>query len=100
MPQHIGIVACSAEGAALCYTTICVEGPALLGTRHAHPEVSLHTHSLAQYMDCIYRDDWQGVAELMLCAAHARVRGRRHARAAVDVPQLAGIALINTPGTV
>jgi aspartate racemase len=26
MPQHIGIVACSAEGAALCYRTICVEG--------------------------------------------------------------------------
>ena len=26
MTQHIGIVACSAEGAALCYRTICVEG--------------------------------------------------------------------------
>ena len=49
MPQHIGIVACSAEGAALCYTTICVEGAALLGAPHAHPEVSLHTHSLADY---------------------------------------------------
>ena len=70
MPQHIGIVACSAEGAALCYTTICVEGAALLGEPHAHPEVSLHTHSLAQYMDCIYRDDWHGVARLMLSAAH------------------------------
>ncbi|MGA7986650.1 MAG: amino acid racemase [Burkholderiales bacterium] len=69
MPQHIGIVACSAEGAALCYTTICVEGPALLGAPHAHPEVSVHTHSLAQYMDCIYRGDWRGVAELMLSAA-------------------------------
>ena len=46
MTQHIGIVACSAEGAALCYRTICAEGEALLGT-HAHPEVSLHTHSLA-----------------------------------------------------
>jgi aspartate racemase len=68
-PQHIGIVACSAEGAALCYTTICVEGPALLGAPHAHPEVSLHTHSLADYMECIYRGDWRGVAELMLSAA-------------------------------
>jgi aspartate racemase len=46
MPQHIGIVACSAEGAALCYRTICVEGEQLLG-RHAHPEVSMHTPSLA-----------------------------------------------------
>ena len=46
MPRHIGIVACSAEGAALCYRTICVEGAQLLGP-HAHPEVSMHTHSLA-----------------------------------------------------
>lgn len=68
MSQHIGIVACSAEGAALCYTTICVEGAALLGRPHAHPEVSLHTHSLAEYMERIYRGDWQGVGELMLSA--------------------------------
>ena len=69
MPEHIGIVACSAEGAALCYRTICVEGAALLGRPHAHPEVTMHTHSLADYMDCIYRGDWQGVAELMLASA-------------------------------
>jgi aspartate racemase len=69
MPQHIGIVACSAEGAALCYRTICVEGADLLGP-HAHPEVSMHTHSLADYMSCIYRDDWRGVGELMLSSAN------------------------------
>lgn len=69
MPQHIGIVACSAEGAALCYRTICVEGAKLLGD-HAHPEISLHTYSLADYMQCIYRDDWQGVGELMLASAN------------------------------
>src|SRR4030095_4070319 len=34
-----------------------------------HPEVSMHTHSLADYMDCIYRGDWPGVAELMLASA-------------------------------
>jgi aspartate racemase len=62
------MVACSAEGAALCYRTICIEGPQLLGA-HAHPEVSMHTHSFADYMDCIHRDDWQGVAELMLSSA-------------------------------
>jgi len=66
--QHIGIVACSAEGAALCYRTICVEGAELLG-EHAHPEVSMHTHSLADYMENIYRGDWHGVAELMLSSA-------------------------------
>ena len=68
MPKHIGIVACSAEGAALCYRTICIEGAALLGP-HAHPEVSMHTPSLADYMAHIYRDDWQGVGELMLASA-------------------------------
>jgi|SRR5580698_8403114 aspartate racemase len=69
MPGHIGIVACSAEGASLCYRTICVEGSQLLGP-HAHPEVSMHSHSLADYMNCIYRGDWQGVAGLMLSSAN------------------------------
>lgn len=69
MPKHIGIVACSAEGAALCYRTICGEAPALMG-RHMHPEVSMHTHCLAEYMGFVYRDDWQGVASLMLSSAN------------------------------
>jgi aspartate racemase len=63
--KHIGIVACSAEGAALCYRTICVEGETILGT-HRHPEVSMHTYSLGEYMDFINKNDWQGVADLML----------------------------------
>ena len=69
MPLHIGIAACSAEGAALCYRTICVEGAQLLGAAHAHPEVSMHTPSLAATMDLIYRGDWQGVGEVMLDSA-------------------------------
>ena len=68
MTQHIGIVACSVEGAALCYRTIALEGANLLGT-HDHPEVSVHTHSLARYMSCIYANDWPGVADLMLSSA-------------------------------
>jgi aspartate racemase len=68
MTQHIGIVACSAEGAALCYRTIALEGGHLLGT-HDHPEVSMHTHPLARYMSCIYAGDWPGVADLMLSSA-------------------------------
>ncbi len=68
MPQHIGIVGCSAEGAALCYRTICAEGAPLLGT-HAHPEVSMHTPSLADYVACLERDDWDGVGALMLASA-------------------------------
>lgn len=73
MPQHIGIVGCSSEGAALCYRTICAEGGTLLG-RHAHPEVTMHTPSLAEYIKCLERGDWQGVAELMLASADKLAR--------------------------
>jgi aspartate racemase len=68
MPLHIGIVGCSAEGAALCYRTICAEGAGLLGA-HAHPEVSMHTPSFSDYVACLDRGDWQGVGELMLTSA-------------------------------
>jgi aspartate racemase len=68
MPQHIGIIACSAEGAALCYRTICVEGAQLLGP-HAHPEISMHGYSLTEYVNYLEAGDWRGVAELMLSSA-------------------------------
>jgi len=68
MASHIGIVACSAEGASLCYRTICSQGAQLLGP-HAHPEVSLHSLSLADYVTCLERGDLRGVADLMLFSA-------------------------------
>jgi aspartate racemase len=68
--KHIGIVGCSAEGAALCYRTICLEAESRMG-KHAHPEVTLHTIALACYMEPILRGDWKGVAALMLRSAHA-----------------------------
>jgi aspartate racemase len=77
MPKHIGIVGCSAEGAALCYRTICLEAEPLMG-KHAHPEVTLHTICLADYMRLLSpiapRDDWAAVAELMLRSAEALKR--------------------------
>ncbi|PMQ14567.1 aspartate/glutamate racemase family protein [Janthinobacterium sp. AD80] len=69
MTRHIGIVGCSAEGAALCYRTICEEGAHALGP-YAHPEVSMHTPSLARYVACLNAGDLAGVAELMLASAH------------------------------
>ena len=39
-----------------------------MGTNN-HPEVSMHTHPLARYMDCIYAGDWRRVADLMLSSA-------------------------------
>lgn len=46
-----------------------MEGAQLFGA-HDHPEVSMHTYSLAQYMKNIYRNDWKSVAELMLSSAN------------------------------
>jgi aspartate racemase len=72
--KHIGIVGCSAEGAALCYRTICLEAEPLMG-RHAHPEVTLHTISLAEYMKPIDAGaGWEPVGELMLRSAEALKR--------------------------
>jgi len=65
MAKHIGIVACSYEGAALCYQTICREGSVIMG-EHSHPEVSLHNHPLGDYMEFIESGNWEGVADIML----------------------------------
>ncbi len=67
--KHIGIVACSAEGASLCYTTICIEGERLIGRRYAHPEITMHTHPFDEYMRYIEAGEWSRVAELMLSSA-------------------------------
>jgi aspartate racemase len=68
--KHIGIVGCSSEGAALCYRTICLDAETLMG-KHAHPEVTLHTISLAEYMKPVSNGNWNAVAALMLRSAQA-----------------------------
>lgn len=65
MPAHIGIVACSAPGAALCYETICTEAPAHWGT-HEHPEISIHGFNFAEHVRLMQAGDWQGVGKLLL----------------------------------
>lgn len=67
--KHIGIVACSAEGAALCYRTICQEAIAKYGN-YIHPEISMHTPPLSEYMKCIDANDWQGVGDIMLASVN------------------------------
>jgi aspartate racemase len=66
--KHVGIVAVSAEGAALCYRTICVEGAALLGA-HDHPQVTMHTYSLAAYMRFVEAGRWSEAGRLLLASA-------------------------------
>lgn len=68
MTKHIGIVAGSAEGAALCYRTICVEAAAFMG-EHNHPEVTLNSIPMAEHMPPIRAGDWEAVAEIMLASA-------------------------------
>lgn len=68
MPKHIGIVAGSAEGAALCYRTICNEAPAIMG-EHNHPEITMNSIPMAKHMPYIYDDNWEGVASLLAASA-------------------------------
>src|SRR5215469_17180956 len=69
MSKHIGIVAVSAEGAALCYRTICAEAAAIFGP-HNHPEVTMHTVALARHMEHIDAGRWEDEAHLLLESAH------------------------------
>ena len=68
MTRHIGIVAGSAEGAALCYRTICTEAPAFMG-EHNHPEITMNSVPLAEHMRHVRADDWEALAEILLVSA-------------------------------
>ncbi|HEX8354917.1 MAG TPA: amino acid racemase, partial [Pyrinomonadaceae bacterium] len=71
--RHIGIVAGSAEGAALCYRTICMEAPALMG-EHNHPEITMNSVPLAEHMRHVRADDWEGLAEALVASARKVAR--------------------------
>ncbi len=73
MTQHIGIVAGSAEGAALCYRTICLEAPAIMG-EHNHPEITMNSVPMAEHMPHIRANDWEALAESLLASAHKVAR--------------------------
>lgn len=77
MAKHIGIVSVSYEGAALCYRSICAEAASVMG-EYQHPQITVHSFPLADYMRFISRLDWEGVAGLLLESAE------RVARAGAD----------------
>jgi aspartate racemase len=66
--KHIGIAAVSAEGAALCYRTMCAEGPAMLGP-HRHPQITMHTYPLSEYMHHLDANRWKDAGRLLLSSA-------------------------------
>lgn len=68
MTKHIGIVACSAEGAALCYRTICLEALAVMG-EHNHPQITMNSVPMAEHMQHIRANDWKAVGELLAASA-------------------------------
>jgi len=70
--KHIGIAAVSAEGAALCYRTICVEGAALCGT-YGHPQITMHPYPLAEYVRHIEANRWDEAGCLLLSSAKTLV---------------------------
>jgi aspartate racemase len=71
--RHVGIAAVSAEGAALCYRTICAESAAVIGP-HNHPQITMHTYPLAEYMAHVEADRWHDAARLLLSSADVLVR--------------------------
>src|SRR5438309_9069718 len=61
--KHIGILAHSFEGAALCYRTACLEGVRRLGP-HLHPEITMTGIAMHFMMDAYERGDMKTVREL------------------------------------
>ena len=68
MTKHIGIVAGSSEGAALCYRTICLEAQSVMG-EHNHPQITMNCVPMAEHMPHIEANDWASSAELLLASA-------------------------------
>jgi aspartate racemase len=66
--KHIGIVACSAEGAALCYESICREALALVG-KNDHPRITLDSIAMARWLPAFAAGDHRAVAGFLLESA-------------------------------
>ena len=73
MTKHIGIVSVNYEGTALCYRTICIEAAAAMG-EYQHPQITIHSFPLADYLRFVSRLDWEGVAGLLLESAEKVAR--------------------------
>jgi aspartate racemase len=63
--RHIGIVACSVEGAALCLREIAAYSLNLMG-EHLHPQVTLSCIAMGEWLPAFNRGDYEGVADFML----------------------------------
>src|SRR5438046_2157473 len=62
--KHIGIVACSAEGAALCFREIARYSSQFMG-KHRHPQVTLSCIAMREWMRAFDRADYKAVADII-----------------------------------
>jgi aspartate racemase len=62
--NHLGILAHSAEGAALCFRAFCQEGFARLGP-HEHPDVTLDCIALARSMPAWEQGDHRAIRAIL-----------------------------------
>jgi aspartate racemase len=73
--RHIGILAHSADGAALCYLEMVRESARHLG-RHEHPEITLSILPMGPVLECYGRNDLDGVnAHLVRTAGRLAAAG-------------------------
>jgi len=71
--KHVGIVSVNYEGTALCYRSICTEAASVMG-EYQHPQITIHSFPLADYMHFVSRLDWEGVGGLLLESAEKVAR--------------------------
>ena len=71
--KHLGIVATTSEGAALCFRVFCQQGAADLGP-HDHPDVTLDCIALARSLPAWERADYQSVRATLSVSVHRLAR--------------------------
>jgi aspartate racemase len=71
--KHVGILAHSTEGAALCFLAFCQEGFRRLG-RHDHPDVTLDCIALARSMPAWDAGDHGSIRATLSVSAHRLAR--------------------------
>ena len=68
MARHVGIVAVSPEGSALCYRNLARRAMQIADPSQ-RPMITLHNRPFSDYLDAIYRDDWEAVGDILLASA-------------------------------
>ena len=71
--KHLGILATTSEGAALCFRVFCQQGAADLGP-HDHPDVTLDCIALARSLPAWERADYQSVRATLSVSVHRLAR--------------------------